>query len=70
MIAVRENDALGRIEAALARMEQAVARSHEGRALDDNDLKARHQRLCATVSGALVELDSLIAAADVAEAQA
>ena len=58
MFAVQENDALGRIEAALARMEQAVARARE------DGLRQRHQRLCATVSGALAELDELITAAE------
>jgi len=70
MIAVRENDALGRIETALARVEQALARSREGKVAKNDDLLQKHQRLCATVSGALVELDSLIAAADAAEVQA
>ena len=39
-------------------MEQAVAQTRE------DGLRQRHQRLCATVSGALAELDELITAAE------
>ena len=59
MIAMRENDPLGRIEAALARVEHVLARprSHDG-------LKRRHEQMCATIAGALAELDQLIAEAE------
>ena len=59
MIAMRENDALGRIEAALARVENVLARPRS-----NDGLKRRHEQMCAAVSGALAELDDLIAAAE------
>ena len=49
--------ALSRIETALARLEAAKARPSHG----DEELRARHDRLRNSVAGSLRQLDALLA---------
>ena len=59
MSETRINNAVDRIEKALARIEtQAALSRHSGS--DDSELAARHEALRERVSASLVELDTLI----------
>jgi hypothetical protein len=65
MVDQRALDAAHRIEQALARIEAAAARpAPAGESGEHRDLQARHDAMRGRVTGALAQLDALIAAGE------